>query len=1021
MAKKTINIGSSENAGNGDPLRLAFSKINENFTELYTLTGGTTAELTEIAQDYAAPLLNHNSHVNITAVYQDSNNKIILTGNAAQIQTDWDAATGLGSILNKPALFSGSYTDLSNKPAIPADISDLTDTTNLLFDGDYNNLTNKPAIPDLANVAENIIPTTDIAYDIGSPTNRFRDIYLSTNTIYLGTNAVGVDANGQLVISESYQGGEGIGDIASVEWTTNSVLEIRTTDTSPFVAKFDSLKKGDTFELLTGSNGSFPSDTVVTLTGPATKTLDGSGDYYDFVIPVDIAAGTNVFVYNFDLTKSPLTDVDQLSDASGLLGGTVDRLTDSGDELILTGGANPYVTFPAVTGGNQLAIQGSEIATISGTLGLTSLTDIALSANGNNAGGIGLQVWNFGSDGIFSVPGSIKNTTSLGGEISIITASAQGDPSKSWAFSHDGQGALSVPYGSAITSENRLHVTSRAASFENFSSIVDFDSNSYLEFTYIHIVSPQASILNKINPSSPNYIGGTGAKVRIIHGDNQVYETTLTGGFASNGTDPFTGLLRYTATVPYINIAGSLIKNLGIGTSATWQFSQDGGLKLPDGTVTTGKTTTVPEDENFTVNLLHDMMQGDGPETYSFVVSYDQIRLPTRNGTIIAGPGSSDNEWSLDAVNKVLSFPNNDDILYDGDVATGGRDYGLNLFTYTKPVIITSGQTKHWTFGTNGNLTLPGELHGAPVMSVGPMPSQVGRTVDITPADDASDKKFKFRVDQYAGQLFTRAYLELPTAEVDKQVAAVFPHTNTTAGYIYTQGSDTFNDGLNDAFNIFYNAGDIKLTAMTPVTGTFNTWKFGDDGNLTFPDATVQTTAFTGNAATVDITNTNGIDTNYSITFVENRDAAQYLRGDVDLTFNSATNLLTAGNITTGILKINDGVHEKFQTKTSATGAVTHDCSSGHIFYHSSVSDNWTVNLTNLNLAAGYATAITLIIEQGVTGYYPSALQIDGNPMSIAWQGNTTPTLSTNRKDVVTFSIINNGGTYTVLGQLTGF
>ena len=35
MAKKTINIGSGENAGNGDPLRTAFSKINDNFSELY--------------------------------------------------------------------------------------------------------------------------------------------------------------------------------------------------------------------------------------------------------------------------------------------------------------------------------------------------------------------------------------------------------------------------------------------------------------------------------------------------------------------------------------------------------------------------------------------------------------------------------------------------------------------------------------------------------------------------------------------------------------------------------------------------------------------------------------------------------------------------------------------------------------------------------------------------------------------------------------------------------------------------
>jgi hypothetical protein len=36
MAKQTINIGTSANSGNGDPLRTAFTKTNQNFTELYT-------------------------------------------------------------------------------------------------------------------------------------------------------------------------------------------------------------------------------------------------------------------------------------------------------------------------------------------------------------------------------------------------------------------------------------------------------------------------------------------------------------------------------------------------------------------------------------------------------------------------------------------------------------------------------------------------------------------------------------------------------------------------------------------------------------------------------------------------------------------------------------------------------------------------------------------------------------------------------------------------------------------------
>lgn len=43
MAKQTVNIGTSVNKGNGDPLRTAFTKINANFTELYVQAVPTTS------------------------------------------------------------------------------------------------------------------------------------------------------------------------------------------------------------------------------------------------------------------------------------------------------------------------------------------------------------------------------------------------------------------------------------------------------------------------------------------------------------------------------------------------------------------------------------------------------------------------------------------------------------------------------------------------------------------------------------------------------------------------------------------------------------------------------------------------------------------------------------------------------------------------------------------------------------------------------------------------------------------
>ena len=39
MAKQTINIGTSANSKDGDIIRDAFNKVNQNFTELYEGAG----------------------------------------------------------------------------------------------------------------------------------------------------------------------------------------------------------------------------------------------------------------------------------------------------------------------------------------------------------------------------------------------------------------------------------------------------------------------------------------------------------------------------------------------------------------------------------------------------------------------------------------------------------------------------------------------------------------------------------------------------------------------------------------------------------------------------------------------------------------------------------------------------------------------------------------------------------------------------------------------------------------------
>ena len=110
--------------------------------------------------------------------YDDLTNKPTIP--AAQVNSDWNASSGVATILNKPSLAtvatSGDYDDLQNKPTIPTNVSDLNNDSGFITSwgqadwnqsdntasdyvknkpslasvatsGSYNDLSDKPTIP----------------------------------------------------------------------------------------------------------------------------------------------------------------------------------------------------------------------------------------------------------------------------------------------------------------------------------------------------------------------------------------------------------------------------------------------------------------------------------------------------------------------------------------------------------------------------------------------------------------------------------------------------------------------------------------------------------------------------------------------------------------------------------------------------------------------------------------------------------------------------------------------------------
>lgn len=76
-----------------------------------------------------------------------------------QVNSDWNATTGVATILNKPTLFSGAYSDLTGKPTYAA----------VATSGSYNDLTSKPSIP-AAQVASDWNAVSGVTQVLNKPT-----------------------------------------------------------------------------------------------------------------------------------------------------------------------------------------------------------------------------------------------------------------------------------------------------------------------------------------------------------------------------------------------------------------------------------------------------------------------------------------------------------------------------------------------------------------------------------------------------------------------------------------------------------------------------------------------------------------------------------------------------------------------------------------------------------------------------------------------------------------------------------
>jgi len=236
---------------------------------------------------------------------------------------------------------------------------------------------------------------------------------------------------------------------------------------------------------------------------------------------------------------------------------------------------------------------------------------------------------------------------------------------------------------------------------------------------------------------------------------------------------------------------------------------------------------------------------------------------------------------------------------------------------------------------------------------------------------------------------------------------------NTSNGklYIYLTDEDssqwiqpavpTFSGNYNDLTNLptlvnsIDDLSDVDTTTTAPQTGEVLKW----NGSNWAP-----ATDIAAGGAGVDADTLDG------------QDSAYFLNYDNFTNKPTSFNDLTLGGVTT-LQKTS----EILQTITGANGVEEHDLDSGVVFYHNSMSADFTANFTNVSITDNRTISVVLLLSQGGTAYIPTAVQIDGAAQTVNWQGASVPTGNANQIDIVSFTFIRTSASWTVIGSLSTY
>jgi trimeric autotransporter adhesin len=671
-----------------------------------------------------------------------------------------------------------------------------------------------------SGLAGNIIPSANNVYSLGSPTRQWASIYVGANTLYLGATAVSSDGTGLVV------GGEPVVTV-NTPITGNIEADYFIGDGSLLTnLPAGNYSNANVAAYLPTYSGNV---TTITATGNiAANFFTGNGSQLTGVATSAALTATNANVSNTNsnvanLTTSLSNTNSNVSNVASNVANLTTSLanTDSNVSNVASNVAN--LTTSLSNTNSNVGNVASNVTTLQGQVYTNSNTATFLAAFGSNTitttGNVSANYFVGNGSLLTGITASASLAGNLVGNIDANTFSINNLPSLSVAGNITGN--FFVGNGSLLTG---VTATATALANSGNSFVLDADGNVVFEGA-----TPGQAVDRGLVWDFGANANGVNSTVRQDNAGLTVRAWTENSG-------------NYAASV-------NIVTNQDANTK-TWTFDGQGNLNLPgnlmlpgsiqsettgfgfSGTITSIESFASPTPPTITIaeNVFSDTVTGQ--VTISNLTP--TTGTPQANGTYYY-ESVNPNQFTL-YTDAALTTPV-DTSTWTAYLGPGGDALAFTEYSdlniQAGDIFISSNQNS-WTFGTNGNLTLPGNTfavnyaNGTPV-SIGGGGS--GNTGNIT----FNDITIQGTGDEYGG---SGLYLA--------------PGANSTANlqYLRVRGGDFpthihFDTGNNQYFDQYFGAddkfvkleanGNVLINASNLANNSSATWTFDDTGNINLP------------------------------------------------------------------------------------------------------------------------------------------------------------------------------------------